>query len=75
MKLLLQSVGVTFTLIVFVVMIVLSLYVSYILAIGVGISLSIYGIYQFLKLLEKVKKDPYEAPPLTKAGVNTFSRW
>lgn len=62
MKLLLQSVGVTFTLIVFVVMIVLSLYVSYILAIGVGISLSIYGIYQFLKLLEKVKKDPYEAP-------------
>lgn len=63
MKLLLQSVGVTFSLIVFVVMIVLSLYVSYILAIGIGISLSIYGIYQFLKLLEKAKKDPYEAPP------------
>lgn len=63
MKLLFQSVGVTFTLIVFVVMIVLSLYVSYILAIGIGISLSIYGIYQFLKMLETAKKDPYEAPP------------
>lgn len=63
MKLLFQSVGVTFTLIVFVIMIVLSLYVSYILAIGIGISLFIYGIYQFLKLLENVKEDPYEAPP------------
>lgn len=63
MKLLFQSVGVAFTLIVFVVMIVLSLYVSYILAIGIGICLFIYGIYQFLKLLEKVKKDPYEARP------------
>lgn len=63
MKLLFQSVGVTFTLVVFVIMIVLSLYISYILAIGIGISLFIYGVYQFLKLLEKVKKDPYEAPP------------
>lgn len=63
MKVFFQAIGLVFTIIVFTLLTISSLYVSYVLTIGIGVALFIYGVYRFLKLLEKVKEDPCKAPP------------
>lgn len=53
MKVFFQSVGLVITVILFMLLTVLTLYVSYILTIGIAIGIAIYLLYRSLTALKK----------------------